>query len=906
MANVRKVVADRWLPSGSVLVDGGQRDTVVWRGIPGESARVKVVHRGRNRDSALWISAHPPDPHRVEPPCDRMDPCGGCPLMHLDGDGQAAAQRALVQGALAAEGLDLAIGAQHPCPDGLAGYRAVAKVGFGVSDRGRLRVGAWGRRNRRIVPIPECPVVRPVLRKTMKSLAHHVITMGIQPYDPETDRGVLRAAVMRASTLSGHVLLTLVAGRRTRALSELADAVSQGVSELVGVWLHLNTDEGNNIYSRDELGAVRVRNLAGRDWIEERIGGVTYRIGPGDFFQTNPATASRLYARVLELLAPTADDGVLDLYCGVGGIALQAASRAGFVMGVETVEGAVLRARAAARMNRLNAEFLARDVLDALPELQRRFGDSRPLICVNPARRGLEEGVPEAIAALKPQRVVYVSCNPRALARDLAALAQLGLRPGPVELFDMFPNTAHTECVVALEGPLRPDRADGRPDDASCAARAKMRPLGGAVMLWWALVWAWASPALAQETPAVTFSFDSLLVATVQANPRELQPRADAVQAQLQQQISETVVVIDMSEAPRFDEQGIDARTYMMSCPLGQYTGCALVVGQRVKAEYAVGGTLAPAPGSPDEQVLTVHFVDVDASEEVVTFGVMVGNEREAEVIAGVAALFDRIVKGDFDIDDVRGDIDDPAARAQVLEAREKLIAASLDELEENLGELIRADAIGIVEPPRLTRDDIDELRQTDDVTPWERVGMKEGEFLRFSNSGLTLPEWRRRTRGRFGQLLIGVAGGGGGGPFAVHHEGRYLKSFDEATELFYVSQIHQYQEVRNSSHADIEGTLSFGVAPFLEIGGFFGARSSPITFVFDQDREGEPSIVPNPSRGSFYTTYFGARAGSSPCRCSRSTRRCTWAWPPGAGSPSPPSSPTSRSSRPPRWWCCR
>ncbi len=378
----------------------------------------------------------------------------------------------------------------------------------------------------------------------------------------------------------------------------------------------------------------------------------------------------------------------------------------------------------------------------------------------------------------------------------------------------------------------------------------------------WALLWAWSSGALAQETPAVTFSFDSLLVATIQAVPRELQPRADEIQGMLQQQISQTVIVIDMSEAPRFVEQDIDARTYMMSCPNGQYSGCALVVGQRVKAEYAVGGTLESAKGSTGEQLLTVHFVDVQTSEEVVSFGVMVGAERDQEVITGVAALFDKIVQGAFDADDLRGELDNPEARAQIAEARERLVASSLDELRQSLGELFRADAIGIVEPPKLTRDDIAELRDTDDITPWVRVGMPEGEFMRFSNSGFTLAEWRRRTRGRFGQLLVGVAGGGGGGPFSVHHEGRYLKSFDEATELFYVSQIHQFQEVRNSSHADFEGTLSFGVAPFMEIGGFFGARSSPITFVFDQDREEEPSIVPKESRGSFYTTYFGVRAG--------------------------------------------
>jgi len=376
---------------------------------------------------------------------------------------------------------------------------------------------------------------------------------------------------------------------------------------------------------------------------------------------------------------------------------------------------------------------------------------------------------------------------------------------------------------------------------------------------------AWCAVSWAQETPPVTFSFDILLVSTIQASSAELQPRADEVEALLRGQISQTVVVIDMAEAPRFSAQDIDARTYILSCPAGQYPGCIMVVGQRAGAEYSVGGTLEPAGGLDDGQVLTVHFVDVKSSEVVVSFGVTIGGERDVPVIAGVAALFDQIVQGAFDIEDLRGDLDDPAAQARITEARERLIAASLDELEESLGELVRGDAIGIVEAPKLTKDDLEELRNTDDVMPWQRVGMKEREYLRFSNSGFTLAEWRRRSRGRFGQVLLGAGGGGGSGPFTVRHEGRYLKSFDEATELFYVSQIDQFQELRNGTHAFFEGELSFGVASFAEIGAFFGGRSSPISYVFDQDREGEPSIVPSDTRGSFSTAYYGVRAGLIP-----------------------------------------
>lgn len=377
--------------------------------------------------------------------------------MHVDAEGQHEAHRALVTAALQAEGLDeVQVGRVH-ARGGLQDFRHVVKLGVGWSDQGRIKVGAWARNTRDIVPIPRCTVAAPVLNRVMVSLAHHIIDMGIKPYDPATDRGVLRAAVLRASRTTGEVLLTLVAGRRTRQLTELAEVVGQACGELVGVWLHLNQEPGNAIFVRDPEGRVGVLPLGGREWIEERIGSVTYRIGPGDFFQTNPAVAEALYARTIERLDPSGEDAVVDLYCGVGGLALQAAQRAGFVVGVEEVDGAVQRAREVARLNRLNAEFVSGQVQDVLPDLARRLEGTRPLVIVNPARRGLEEDVVRHLVDLKAARIAYVSCNPRAMARDLVRLAEAGYRAGEVELFEMFPNTAHVESLVTLEAPGQPE-----------------------------------------------------------------------------------------------------------------------------------------------------------------------------------------------------------------------------------------------------------------------------------------------------------------------------------------------------------------------------------------------------------------------------------------------------------------
>jgi 23S rRNA (uracil1939-C5)-methyltransferase len=450
MARTVVVTPQRWLPRGEVeVVAPGRLPLVVFGGIPGEPSRVRIGHQGANKAYGEWVGSDAPHEHRVEPPCERYRLCGGCPLMHLDAAGQARALRHLVRRALDDAGLDdVPVGELVRSPDGQQDFRHLVKVGFGLSHTGRVKIGAWARNTREVVPIPQCLVAAPVLRRTMVSLAHHTLQLEIPPYQSESNRGVLRAAVLRASRTTGEVLVTLVAHHRDRALQDLAEEIGRGVSEVVGVWLHLNDGPGNTIFARDDQGVVGVLPLVGREWIEERLNGIAYRIGPGDFFQTHPAMAELLYARVVERLGAGPGDGVIDLYCGVGGIALLAAQRTGFAFGVEEIEGAVQRAREAARINRVPAEFTTGKVAEVLQQVGPRFEGTGPYVVVDPSRRGLEDGVAEAIDALGPRAIAYVSCNPAAMGRDLARLRAMGYDLEQVEPFDMFPNTSHVECLA--------------------------------------------------------------------------------------------------------------------------------------------------------------------------------------------------------------------------------------------------------------------------------------------------------------------------------------------------------------------------------------------------------------------------------------------------------------------------
>jgi len=464
MAHELAARPDRWLPKGEALCERRGKPLVVWSGIPGERAIVRVVHRGRSQDYGLFVRADQPDPQRVEPPCDRYSVCGGCPLMHLAPEGQERARRSLVRAALDAEGLrEVRLGRFHPSPNGLEEVQHEARLQFGYSDKGHVRVGAWGRRDRRLVPIPRCNVLVPPLRHVMVALAHHTIQRSVRPWVDKTGAGVLREVLLRASRTSGEVLVTLVAARGIRELRGLAEDIAGQVSSVVGVWLHLNSEPGDRLFSPDEDGTISARPLIGKETIEERIGEVTYAIGPVDPFPSNPAMEEVRYGRAVERSALAPEIPVVVLHSGIGGMALQVAGRTRWVMGVEDASAA--RARENARRLGLQAEFAVGALPGVLDDLRRRLQGRAPVVVATPARRGLGGAVVEAILALKARRLVYLSNNPRAMARDLAAFQRAGKRIGEVEMFDAFPNTARVECLATVEGEpveVQPGRAPRR------------------------------------------------------------------------------------------------------------------------------------------------------------------------------------------------------------------------------------------------------------------------------------------------------------------------------------------------------------------------------------------------------------------------------------------------------------
>jgi 23S rRNA (uracil1939-C5)-methyltransferase len=284
----------------------------------------------------------------------------------------------------------------------------------------------------------------------MGAIAHHIIDLDVWPYTIEDGRGLLRYVVLRHSRAHDQVLVTLVSARHAGILDRLARRIMQSIAPAVGVQLHLNDRPTNAIFDHAE-GDAGFRLLGGRPTVEEHLAGQRFALGPGDFFQANPAMAERIVGDVMDALEPMADRPVVDLYCGVGAFTLPLAHRHGRALGIERSPGAVDRAKDNARLNHAPAEFLAGPVGDRLSEAVRRFAGQAPVVVVDPARRGLDPDVAEQLSALRPSALAYISCNPRSLARDLSVLLQEGWVLRSLAAYDMFPQTAQVELFALLE-----------------------------------------------------------------------------------------------------------------------------------------------------------------------------------------------------------------------------------------------------------------------------------------------------------------------------------------------------------------------------------------------------------------------------------------------------------------------
>ena len=411
--------------------------------ILGERWEVQLLKVKTNVAWGRAVRLLDPSPERVELDCPLAGRCGGCQYRHMTYEEELRAKRQRVQDALTRVGgvsleLPQVLGAENP-------LRYRNKVQFPVAQEKRgLAVGYYRARSHDVLDVDDCllqPESVTTLRRTFKGWMERY---RVPAYDEGTCQGLIRHLYVRTNQ-AGEALCCVVAnGTRLPHAPELVQSLRQAAPTLAGLVLNTNTKDTNVI-----LGP-NYRTIWGRDFLEERLCGMTFRLSVPSFFQINRAQTERLYAQALEFAGLTGRETVLDLYCGIGTISLALAQRAGQVIGAEIVPEAVQDAQANAARNQVdNARFLCGDAGEAAFQLAAE-GVRPQVICVDPPRKGLAPEVPEILASMSPERIVYVSCDPATLARDVKRFGELGYPAVKAQAVDLFPRTAHVETVVLL------------------------------------------------------------------------------------------------------------------------------------------------------------------------------------------------------------------------------------------------------------------------------------------------------------------------------------------------------------------------------------------------------------------------------------------------------------------------
>lgn len=407
--------------------------------LPGELVRARVFSARKGLAFAETIAVLEGSPDRVEPTCIGYPYCG-CSLTHLEYSRRLEFKRGVIAGLLKRfAGLDVEVLPTVPCPE-LTGFRNKVQKPVG-GGRGHLKLGFYKPMTHDLVPCVACESESPLSQRISAVLLDILNQAGYEPYHEDTGRGQLRHILIKTSRTFDEALVTIVsADPRIENLDLVAKRLCKEVSQVKGVVLNINTARTNVI-----LG-TRERLIYGQDRITERVLGKTFSISSKSFFQTNPVLLDTLYQTAIDCLQLTGTERVLDAYCGTGTIGICLADKARNVTGVEVERSSYQDAKLNAVKNKVHNIFLRNeDCTEFLEDTRAKFD----AVVLDPPRKGTTKRFIDAVINLAPKRVVYISCDPSTLARDLA-LFSAAYDVESVQGVDMFPTTHHIETVAAL------------------------------------------------------------------------------------------------------------------------------------------------------------------------------------------------------------------------------------------------------------------------------------------------------------------------------------------------------------------------------------------------------------------------------------------------------------------------
>ncbi len=408
------------------------------------STRIELVKKNYARGELVQVLSE--SPHRVTPACGLYAECGGCQLLHMDYSGQLEFKRRRVIEVMERLGgfkgitVHPVIGMPEPWK-----YRNKVQYPFALDDQGKVVIGCYQKGTHNVVDTRECLIQHDLNSRIMNRLRELAQGLGISVYDEKTGQGLLRYVLVKNGFESGEAMVVLVTnGSEFPEGKELASMVASDFPELKSVVQNINTSGGNVV-----LGA-RNKVLYGEDGIIDRLGDLEFKISATSFFQVNPAQTEILYQIAMDYAQLTGTERVLDAYCGVGTLTLFLARQAKEVYGIEVIPEAIEDAKENAVRNKVdNVVFAMGATEEVLPKLA-NIGIDFEVAVVDPPRSGCEERVLQTFVKLNVPRIVYVSCNPSTLARDLKYLVNRGYKVKEIQPVDMFPHTYHIECVALM------------------------------------------------------------------------------------------------------------------------------------------------------------------------------------------------------------------------------------------------------------------------------------------------------------------------------------------------------------------------------------------------------------------------------------------------------------------------
>ncbi|GAM09301.1 putative RNA methyltransferase [Geobacter sp. OR-1] len=424
----------------------GARKLRVSGAFPGEAARVLITHIGKQTLTGRCLELLKPSPLlRTTQPSGLCKVCDNCQLALLEYASQLEIKRDMVSRCLSAYRslADIPVSSVIPSPNPLH-YRTAAKLIIGGTFRSP-KIGIYRRHSHDVVDIEGCPLHHPLINTIIAAVKEGITRGKIQVYSPTTGSGLLRYLVIRVSDDGEQAMVIFVTAFRSfNEIHHLSRHVQTAVPKVTVMVQNENASSGNAI-----LGD-KFHFLTKQHALISQIGKVRLAVSPRSFLQVNSGSAGIIYDQVAAWGELTGKERVIDLYCGIGGIALFLAAGAGEIIGIEVVEEAVQDADKNARMNGIdNCSFASGDAGELLAEIREEW-ENADLIVLNPPRKGCDKKVLNEAAKLKPVRIIYVSCSPWSLARDLDILSRLGYRTIKVQPVDMFPQTSHIENVALL------------------------------------------------------------------------------------------------------------------------------------------------------------------------------------------------------------------------------------------------------------------------------------------------------------------------------------------------------------------------------------------------------------------------------------------------------------------------